>query len=219
MINEALTKALLTPGTVTVVAGRPAMGKTAFALDFSSKLSCDGKNIEYFSFEMTREKLFERLSNKKYSESSFHIIDDTSIGIEKRLKYLENTNLVILDYLQLINENTGDGFIKRIKKTAEKKHFAVLILSQLSRGVERRRIPIPRLSDLPGEYIIDDADNIIFLYRPAYYDYTAKRTEGHLLIAKHTPYNIPADWDSDNVAWNLWKEPAAGVIEDSSPYK
>ena len=52
----------LHPGDLVVIAGRPSMGKTAFALNMAENMAVDGKKaIAFFSLEMSKEQLAERL--------------------------------------------------------------------------------------------------------------------------------------------------------------
>ncbi len=90
--------------------------------------------------------------------------------------------LFIIDYLQLVKPGGGGGRNKSreqeiaeisrgIKAMAREMKCPVIALSQLSRMVERRTgEPRPRISDLRESGAIgQDADTIIFIYRPEYY--------------------------------------------------
>jgi replicative DNA helicase len=88
-------------------------------------------------------------------------------------------DFVVIDYLQLIlleddngNANERISKISRILNLLAKSlRIAILLLSQLSRQVEQRGgLRMPMLSDLRDSGSIEqDADLIMFLWRPAYY--------------------------------------------------
>ncbi|QTC44087.1 replicative DNA helicase [Bacillus sp. V3] len=87
--------------------------------------------------------------------------------------------LVVIDYLQLINvkerfdrHDLMIGHItKQLKSMAKEFGIPIILLSQLSRGVESRDDKRPRLSDLRDSGNIEqDADIVLFLYRDEYYN-------------------------------------------------
>jgi replicative DNA helicase len=49
------------PGSLIIVAGRPAMGKTALALHFAKTAGLKGESVLFFSLEMTAQQLADRL--------------------------------------------------------------------------------------------------------------------------------------------------------------
>lgn len=51
----------LKPGTLVVVAGRPAMGKSAFAQTIASNIAQEGRVVALFSLEMSKEEVLTRL--------------------------------------------------------------------------------------------------------------------------------------------------------------
>ena len=123
-------------------------------------------------------------------ESSNLIIDDTpALTIFdlrakcRRLKHKYNIEMVIIDYLQLMqagSENTNKGgnreqeisYISRsLKALAKELDIPVIALAQLSRAVETRGgTKRPMLSDLRESGSIEqDADLVLFIYRPEYY--------------------------------------------------
>ena len=112
-------------------------------------------------------------------------IDDTpSIGVlemrakSRRLKAEHGLGLIVVDYLQLMSspgrtENRVQemAVISRgLKGLAREMKVPVIALSQLSRMVESRSPRRPQLSDLRESGAIEqDADLVMFLYRPDYY--------------------------------------------------
>ena len=104
--------------------------------------------------------------------------------------------LVIIDYLQLISpslirkdrRDLEIGEITReLKLLAIDLDIPIVLLSQLSRGVDARQDKRPMMSDLRESGNIEqDADVIAFLYREDYYDrWTGQGNELEVIIAKH----------------------------------
>jgi replicative DNA helicase len=121
----------------------------------------------------------------------------------RRLKNKHNIGLIIIDYLQLMsgsadrNSNREQEISKisrDLKGLAKELQVPIIALSQLSREVRKAkgRNKMPQLSDLRESGAIEqDADMVMFLYRPEYYDITANefgesnKGETHVKIAKH----------------------------------
>ena len=209
-----------------IIAGRPSMGKTAFATNIASNISKEfnnkKKNVLFFSLEMSSEQLATRLlgelaeissenirtgnlSNKDFSKilsSSENLkklnlfIDDTpALSISairtraRRIKRKLGLDLIILDYLQLVNgesKKTNDNRVQEIsditrglKAVAKELDIPVIALSQLSRKVEDREEKRPQLADLRESGAIEqDADLVVFLYREEYYLARTEPPEG-----------------------------------------
>jgi replicative DNA helicase len=120
----------------------------------------------------------------------------------RRLKAQHNIELVIVDYLQLMSAGTdGRGnreqeisnISRSMKSLAKELRIPIIALSQLSRAVETRGgSKKPILSDLRESGAIEqDADMVLFIYRPEYYQITedeqGNSTEGlaQVIVAKH----------------------------------
>lgn len=124
----------------------------------------------------------------KYSEGAGIIADskifvDDTAGINivqlrskvRRLKIEHGLDLVLIDYLQLMQGHTKDrdnraqeiGEISRsLKLLARELNIPVIALSQLNRAVENRIDGVPQLSDLRESGSIEqDADLVMFLSR------------------------------------------------------
>lgn len=132
---------------------------------------------------------------------------DNELGVSAIRSTIRNekkragVDCVIIDHISLIqgsNRYKGNrvleiGEISRtLKKTALDLNIPIICLSQLNRGVEHRSVPTPQLSDLRESGDIEqDADLVVFNYRPEYYDIETTEdgnsTEGlfELIIAKN----------------------------------
>lgn len=217
-----------------IIAARPSMGKTAFALNIASYLAVK-KNVPlvFFSLEMSSTQLLQRifssygiipyenmktgnLSNAEWDQlikitddvaASQLVINDT-VGlnvmnirsIARKLKQEKNIELIIIDYLQLIqstkreNRNQEISEISRsLKLLAKELDIPIIALSQLSRSVELRQNKKPLLSDLRESGSLEqDADIVMFLYREDYYEpETENKNITDVIIAKHR--NGPID--------------------------
>jgi replicative DNA helicase len=99
----------------------------------------------------------------------------------RRLKSRAGIGLVVVDYLQLV-EGESDGprasrqeqvaaISRRLKQMAMDLDLPVIAVSQLNRQAEAREDHRPRMSDLRESGSIEqDADTVMLLHRPDYYD-------------------------------------------------
>ena len=219
-----------------LIAARPSMGKTAFALNIAYNISMGSlknrpKMTAIFSLEMSKEQLayrFLSMHSKLDSQSIRNgnlnrddwnnlplmindiekaklYIDDTS-GLTvmevrsraKRLKKMYGLDLLIIDYLQLMQGRVRKGgevnrqqeiseISRSLKALARELNVPVIALSQLSRAVEMRAEKKPMLSDLRESGSLEqDADIVMFLYREDYYNAnTENQNITDVIIAKH----------------------------------
>lgn len=195
-----------------LLAARPSMGKTSFALNIALNVALRKKEkVAFFNLEMSKEHVLERalsicsgiscdhikhstLTDKQWldiinttsslSSCPLHIYDNIFMLKDikhecKKLKLQKGLDLVIIDYLQLIdsgekseNRSIDVGKISRsLKLLAKELDVTVVALSQLSRAPEARLNHRPLLSDLRESGNLEqDADVVMFLYRDAYYN-------------------------------------------------
>jgi replicative DNA helicase len=121
------------------------------------------------------EKLWESFG--KLSEYNMYIDDTagiTTAQMKARLKRIKNVGLVVIDYLQLMGSSMKTDnrvlviseITRNLKILAKELDVPILLLSQLSRDIEKRSDKRPLLSDLRESGSIEqDADIVMFLYR------------------------------------------------------
>ncbi len=215
---DALT-AGMHPGDLIILAGRPSMGKTAFALNIMENVAFgEKKACAIFSLEMSKEQLTERLlasvakvnsldmrkgrlRREKYADlydaagklhdAKIWIDDSAALSVlelrakARRLKAQHDIALVVVDYMQMMhgprnaeNRQQEISVISRsLKSLAKELKLPVLALSQLSRQVEQRGGDRrPQLADLRESGAIEqDADVVMFVYRPERYGITEEK--------------------------------------------
>ena len=190
---------------------------------FSLEMSADQLNQRVLSSESSissdrikRAQLedheWTRLDSVKDRVSEYPIFIDETPSISlielkakaRRLKRNKGVKLIAVDYIQLMagdqkgNREQEIGSISRgLKAIAKELSIPIIALAQLSRAVETRGgDKKPMLSDLRESGSIEqDADMVIFLYRPEYYDINEVELEdgsiipakgmGQVLISKH----------------------------------
>ena len=111
----------------------------------------------------------------------------------RRLKSEAGLGLLVIDYLQLMagtgkqesRQQEVSQISRGLKSLARELEVPVIALSQLSRGPEQRTDHRPQLSDLRDSGSIEqDADLVMFLYRPGYYSSTGLDEDGNSLEGK-----------------------------------
>lgn len=200
----------LQPGELTILAARPAMGKTACMMAIAEYISRTAP-VAVFSLEMNSVTLMKRLAASLSGVDSMKLrsgkltteewqrlnaasdrlykrqlmIDDTPALTPaevrakcQRMKAKHGLALVVVDYLQRMElgkraENRNlevGGIVRQMKSLARQLNVPVLLLSQLSRDVEKRGDKRPVLSDLRESGDVEqEADQVLMLYRENYY--------------------------------------------------
>jgi replicative DNA helicase len=108
----------------------------------------------------------------------------------RRLKRQRGLDLLVIDYVQLLQGSTRRSsenrvqeiteITTRLKALAKELTVPILALSQLSRQVESREDKRPQLSDLRESGSIEqDADVVLFVFREEYYHQMRKPTEAN----------------------------------------
>ncbi len=228
------------PTDLIILAARPAVGKTAFALNLARNAALNPTKptpVAFFSLEMSAAQLvsrilsaeseipLEKISRGKLEDHEYQqlhtkgikkleaapiFIDDTAAlnifefrAKARRLVSKNKVGLIIIDYLQLMSGTTDNrngnreqeisNISRNLKGLAKELSVPIIALSQLSRAVEtRKESKMPQLSDLRESGAIEqDADMVMFIYRPEYYDVNSNemgestKGETHVKIAKH----------------------------------
>ena len=146
---------------------------------------------------------FTKLSNAAAALYKQNIYVDDSPGLTvteirakcRRLRRKPGLDLVVVDYLQLMNGSGQENrqqeiamISRSLKDLARELHVPIIAVSQLNRGVEAREDKRPRLGDLRESGAVEqDADVVMFIYRDEYYYPEKVESKGiaEVVIAKH----------------------------------
>ena len=183
-------------------------------------------------------------ASKKLRKAEIYI-DDSSLNkpgeiLQKcrKLKREKGLDLIVIDHLQLMKDDTafkGDNrqqeiteISRKLKVLAKEINVPVIVLSQLSRGVEQRTGHRPVLSDLRESGSIEqDADIVIFIHKKEMYDQAEGKpvdTDNmpvELIIAKHRSGQIGSvylTWRGSTVSfYNQTKDADAQSAFNAAP--
>lgn len=146
---------------------------------------------------------FTKLSNAAGALYKQNIFVDDSPGLTvteirakcRRLRRKPGLDLVVVDYLQLMNGSGQENrqqeiamISRSLKSLARELQVPIIALSQLNRGVEAREDKRPRLGDLRESGAVEqDADVVMFIYRDEYYFPEKVESKGiaEIVISKH----------------------------------
>jgi replicative DNA helicase len=225
------------PSDFILIAGRPSMGKTAFALNIAKHAGVeDRKRVLIMSLEMSKEQLVQRLlcsearvnshevrtgrfpqrdwmrltnAAGRLAEAPIYIDDSPALTVlearakARRMKAEHGLDLVVIDYLQLMRGRNPENrqqeiseISRSLKALAKELGLPVIALSQLSRAVEARQSKDykPQLSDLRESGALEqDADVILFLYRPKVYGIQSDEGENIAEVIIGKQRNGPTD--------------------------
>jgi len=242
----------LKPGEMILIAARPSVGKTAFALNIAANVAVNyKKNVAIFSLEMDAPLLAKRMmaytsgvslskmakrgaltedDNKKLfkahqilSNSGIYV-DDFSMNTpqdilskSRKLVRQKGCDLILIDYLQLMSTKKKGGkdpesrqnevaeMSRAMKVYAKDLGVPIVVLSQLSRGIEARKEHEPQLSDLRESGAIEqDADVVMFLSKPYNYNSAEPEDKVELYIKKNRNgalEDIELKWDGPTTSF------------------
>ena len=190
-------------GCLYILAARPGQGKTTLGASIAETVAKKGKTVLFISLEMTRAQLAARriaahvgtvtatqVLTGQIEGSDMDAVTAAMSELSRRkilfnrrsrvnvreIQFLARKNkadLVVIDYLGLIQHGEGKTLYERITTTSNQLkqltttlNVPVLCLAQLNREIEGRSKGEPRLSDLRDSGAIEqDADVVMLLHR------------------------------------------------------
>lgn len=136
-------------GTLSLVKGAPAVGKTSFAISVALRLAQSNRRVLYFSLEMSQSRLVDRMKLQIEEDelqdlkSRIDIDDTPQISLDQIRSKLERTSVdyVLVDYIQLLSLSSLAtsrkeeliSILQDLKLMAEEFHVAIVGFFQLSK--------------------------------------------------------------------------------------
>jgi len=137
-------------------------------------------DISQENFETIRDTMIQIQRLPLYIDETGGVSVAQLAARARRLKRQRGLDLIVIDYIQLMQGSTRRAMESRVqevteitsslKALAKELNVPIVALSQLSRQVENREDKHPQLSDLRESGSIEqDADVVLFVYREEYY--------------------------------------------------
>lgn len=165
----------LKKGEILTVAARTGVGKSNFLIGASVNLCRQGKNVLYFSTEMSFDQIWGRYIALLRKPSDFEghlfgVCDEFTPSIERIEECLKKVRpeIIIFDHINNVSEDhQGLGeFMKGIKFLARKFDIPCILAAQLNRGadwVQNGERVEPRLSMIKGSGSIEEVSAQVLL--------------------------------------------------------
>ncbi len=205
-------------GSFTLIATRPAMGKTTFAMQLAGNIATAGKFVYFCSME-SNVIWFNRFFRKQTGtipvrETLYfdgHAKADVPYITEK-IRSFAKCDAVFVDYLQLMHSTKSkDNRVQEVteitrdlKLMAKSLNVPVVVCAQLSRSAGGKGTSHkPQLADLRPGSIEQDADIVIFPFRESFNIEDTETNEKAELIVVKNRYGptgaIPGHWDHERM--------------------
>jgi replicative DNA helicase len=168
----------LNPGDLALIAARPRQGKTLFSLELAIETMRRGNRAALFTLVSTHADVaqcFEIMDEKLSNFTDRFLLDDSdqicADYIATRLASAPAKMLVIIDYLQLLDQNRLNASvadqIQRLKALARERQLIIVCLSQIDRRYDDSKQPFPGFGDvrLPNPLDIGIFNYACFLNR------------------------------------------------------
>ena len=194
---------LMIGGDITILGARPSVGKSALAAQIAVANALKGKHVGFFNMEMRKKQVVDRLFANVSGLRLDRIKRGMSLNSEEEVLYRcgsedmlklnmnvinnarsildikarcrkEKFDLVIIDYLQLVKNDTKTAnrtqevgeVSRKLKEISMDLNIPFLVLSQLNRSSEYTAEKEPSMTDLrdSGE-IEQDASNILLMWK------------------------------------------------------
>ena len=151
--------ARLAPGDLVLVGARPGQGKTLMSLELAVEAMKSGSRGVFFTLEYTETEMLERFRAIGMERDNFTGLfefdssnDISADYIIKRLAAAPRATLVVVDYLQLLDQKRENPElmvqVRALRSFARDRGLIFVFISQIDRAYDPLKKPCPGLEDV-----------------------------------------------------------------------
>ncbi len=158
---------------LTLVGGRPGVGKTTFLLNVIAHMLRRNKNVFFVSLELGKENIKDYLLSTGFNNqdnlNKLTIYDKSDFNIDDLSddETAVNSDLIVIDYLNLIgyaNDKNLDYIVKQLKNISNHNNINIIAATQLSKSNDKNGIPTEYDFMISKDVFSKYVDNSILLY-------------------------------------------------------
>ena len=151
--------ARLAPGDLVLLGARPGHGKTLMSLELAVQAMKSGSRAVFLTLEYTEKDMLDRFRAIGTARETFADLFEfdssdeiSSDYIVKRLANAPRGTLVVVDYLQLLDQKRGNPQlmvqVRALKSFARDRGLIFVFISQIDRAYDPLKKPCPDLADV-----------------------------------------------------------------------